>query len=90
LVPADMEWSDIGNWQALHDALARDEHGNSVRGSGAVEMVDCRNVLVDSDGPRVSVIGLENVIVVIDGNDVLVTTVDGVQKVGKLSGAVNQ
>jgi mannose-1-phosphate guanylyltransferase/mannose-1-phosphate guanylyltransferase/mannose-6-phosphate isomerase len=90
LVPADMEWSDIGNWQALHDALERDEQGNSVRGSGAVEVVDCRNVLVDSDGPRVSVIGLENVIVVVDGNDVLVTTVDGVQKVGKLSGAVNQ
>jgi mannose-1-phosphate guanylyltransferase/mannose-1-phosphate guanylyltransferase/mannose-6-phosphate isomerase len=90
LVPADMEWSDIGNWQALHEALPQDAQGNAVRGSGEVEMVDCRNVLVDSDGPRVSVIGLENVIVVIDGNDVLVTTVDGVQKVGKLSGAVNQ
>jgi mannose-1-phosphate guanylyltransferase/mannose-1-phosphate guanylyltransferase/mannose-6-phosphate isomerase len=47
-------------------------------------------VLVDSDGPRVSVIGLEDVIVVVDGNDVLVTTADGTQKVGKLGGAVNQ
>lgn len=90
LVLADMEWSDIGNWQALHDALAKDDQGNSVSGKGQVEMVDCRNILVDSDGPCVSLIGLENVIVVIDGNDVLVTTVDGVQKVGKLFGAVNQ
>lgn len=88
LVPADMAWSDIGNWQALHEARPRDRDGNAT--SGPVELVDCRNVLVDSDGPRVSVIGLENVIVVIDGNDVLVTTAAGTQKVGKLSGAVNQ
>ncbi|TCM17839.1 mannose-1-phosphate guanylyltransferase/mannose-1-phosphate guanylyltransferase/mannose-6-phosphate isomerase [Novosphingobium sp. PhB165] len=90
MVPADMDWSDIGNWQALHDALDRDGSGNSVRGAGEAELVDCTNVLVDSDGPRVSVIGLSNVVVVIDGNEVLVTTVEGVQKVGKLSGAVNQ
>lgn len=90
MVPADMKWSDIGNWQALHAALDRDADGNSTRGSGEVEMVDCRNVLVDTDGPRVSVIGLEDVVVVVDGNDILVTTVSGVQKVGKLSGAVNQ
>ena len=90
MVPADMDWSDIGNWHALHEALARDDHGNSVRGSGTAELVDCRNVLVDSDGPRVSVIGLEDVIVVVDGNDIMVTTVSGVQKVGKLSGAMNQ
>jgi mannose-1-phosphate guanylyltransferase/mannose-1-phosphate guanylyltransferase/mannose-6-phosphate isomerase len=90
MVPADMDWSDIGNWQALHEALETDEHGNSVRGSGTVEMVDCRGVLVDSDGPRVSVIGLENVIVVVDGDDIMITTVAGVQKVGNLSGARNQ
>lgn len=88
MVPADMDWSDIGNWQALHAARPRDEAGNSV--TGPVELVDCRNVLVDSDGPRVSVIGLEDVIVVVDGNEVMVTSASGVQKVGKLSGAVNQ
>lgn len=89
MVPADMDWSDIGNWQALHEALQCDGDGNSIRGGNA-ELVDCRNVLVDSDGPRVSVIGLENVIVVVDGDEVMITSASGVQKVGKLSGAVNQ
>jgi mannose-1-phosphate guanylyltransferase len=88
MVPVDMAWSDIGNWQALHAALPQDAAGNASR--GPVELVDCRNVLVDSDGPRVSVIGLEGVIVVVDGNDVLVTSADGAQLVGKLSGASNQ
>src|SRR3546814_7498192 len=80
-----MGWSDIGNWRALHEALPRDANGNSVRGNAHAELVDCRNVLVDSDGSRVSVIGLEDVIVVVDGNDVMITTVAGVQKVGKRS-----
>ncbi|MBB4858142.1 mannose-1-phosphate guanylyltransferase/mannose-1-phosphate guanylyltransferase/mannose-6-phosphate isomerase [Novosphingobium chloroacetimidivorans] len=88
MVPADMAWSDIGNWQALHTARDRDELGNATR--GPVELVDCRNVLVDSDGPRVSVIGLEDVYVVVDGDDIMITTAAGAQKVGKLSGAVNQ
>lgn len=88
MVPADMGWSDIGNWQALHAARPADAAGNSANGN--VELVDCRNVLVDTDGPRVSVIGVENLIVVVDGDDILVTSAAGVQKVGKLSGAVNQ
>lgn len=88
MVPADMDWSDIGNWQALHAARAKDADGNSV--TGKAELVDCRNVLVESDGPRVSVIGLENVIIVVDGGEVLVTSAEGAQKVGRLSGAANQ
>lgn len=88
MVPADMDWSDIGNWQALHAARVCDDQGNCVQGSA--ELVDCRNVLVETDGPRVSVVGLENVIVVVDGDEVLVTSADGAQKVGKLAGAVNQ
>jgi mannose-1-phosphate guanylyltransferase/mannose-1-phosphate guanylyltransferase/mannose-6-phosphate isomerase len=88
MVPAAMGWSDIGNWQSLHEARARDAQGNHA--SGRVELVDCRNVLVDSDGPRVSVIGLDDIIVVVDGDEVLVTTTAGAQRVGKLSGAANQ
>ncbi len=92
MVPADMGWSDIGNWQALHTALERDAAGNVARGAGATraELVDCRNVLVDSDGPRVSVIGLEDVIIVVDGDDILVMSAAGAQAVGKLQGAANQ
>jgi mannose-1-phosphate guanylyltransferase/mannose-1-phosphate guanylyltransferase/mannose-6-phosphate isomerase len=88
MVPANMGWSDIGNWQAIHVARLQDENGNVT--SGPAELVDCRNVLVDSDGPRVSVIGLEGVIVVVDKGEILVTTAAGAQKVGKLTGAANQ
>lgn len=88
MVPADMGWSDIGNWEALHAARGGDASGNHV--SGPAELVECRNVLVDTDGPRVNVIGLENVMIVVDKGEILVTTAAGAQRVGKLHGAVNQ
>ena len=92
VVPVAMSWSDIGNWQALHEARIKDAADNSITASSdsRVELVDCRHVLVETDGPHVSVIGLENVVVVVDGNDVMITSIGGVQKVGKLFGAVNQ
>lgn len=90
VVPVDMGWSDIGNWDALRDArgVEADGEGNIVRGSA--ELADCRGVMVDSDGPHVSVIGLEDVVVVVDGDKVLVTSTDGAQQVGKLRGAAEQ
>lgn len=88
MVLADMDWSDIGNWAALREARERDEHGNTVR--GPVEVIDCRDILVDSDGPRVSVIGLDKLIVVIDGPDVMITSEEHAHLVGHLSGAKNQ
>ena len=88
MIPANISWSDIGNWRALHGARERDELGNTVR--GPVEIINCRDVLVDSDGPRVSVIGLEGVIVVIDGSDVMITNREHAHLVGGLSGAANQ
>lgn len=90
MVPADMGWSDIGNWAALKDALdgsaqtATDPNGNTAR--GRADFDDCRNVLAFSDGPRISVIGLDDVCIAVSGDEVLITTRDGAQRVGKLPG----
>src|SRR5690606_4499161 len=75
MVPASMGWSDIGSWAALREATDCDQDGNSVR--GRAELVDCKGVFVDSDGPRVSVIGLSDVAIVVDGDEVLVTSMEG-------------
>ncbi|QIQ87812.1 mannose-1-phosphate guanylyltransferase [Erythrobacter sp.] len=93
MVRADMGWSDIGNWAALSDALAAqpkfcDSDGNVVRGHADFD--SCRRVLAMSDGPRISAVGLEDVCVIVSDGEVLVTTREGAQRVGKLPGAVNQ
>lgn len=88
LVKADMGWSDIGSWDKLHAVLETDLEGNSVRGN--VDLVECKNVLADTDGARISAIGLNDLVIIVDGKDVLVTTHAGAQGVGKLPGASNQ
>lgn len=88
MVPVKMGWSDIGNWDALRETRKRDDAGNTI--VGKAELIDCRNVMVESDGPHVSAIGLDDIIIVVDGDDVLVTTADGAQKVGMLKGATQQ
>lgn len=90
MVPADMGWSDIGNWAALAEALEgeADADGNVAR--GAVDLADCREVLAITDGPRVSVVGVEGLCIIVSGGEVLVTTREGAQAVGKLPGAVSQ
>jgi len=88
VVSADMGWSDIGNWDALMAARPSDSDGNHVR--GPANLTGCRNVMVESDRLRVSVVGLEDVIVVVDGDEVLVTSRAGAQQVGKLPGAAQQ
>ncbi len=88
MVPASIAWSDIGNWQALHAAQECDASGNAAK--GRAELRDCANVLVMSDGPRVSVVGASDLIIVVDGDEVLVCTSQGAQAVGKLAGAASQ
>ena len=88
VVAADMGWSDIGNWDALMSAREPDGDGNHVR--GPADLIDCRNVMVESGSLRVSVVGLQDVIVVVDGDEVLVTSRAGAQTVGKLPGAAQQ
>lgn len=83
MVPVAMGWSDIGNWQAL--AEARGE-----KSLGRADLLDAANVVIDSDGPRVSVVGLSDIIVVVDGDEVLVMSREGAQSVGKLPGAKGQ
>ena len=88
MVPADMGWSDIGNWAALQDALGGTPDENVVRGQA--DLVDCHNVMAISDGPRISAVGLTDICIIVNDGEVLVTSREGAQKVGKLPGASNQ
>ena len=87
MVPVAMGWSDIGNWRALHEASASkaDPRGNvaDVRH----DIVDGSNVLALSDGPRISVLGLDDVVVIVENGEVLVTRAQRAQDVGNLPGA---
>ncbi|MES2754521.1 MAG: sugar phosphate nucleotidyltransferase [Pseudomonadota bacterium] len=69
VVPVAMGWSDLGSWDALH-ALAADADDNALHGD--VLALETTGSLVRSDGIRVSLVGVSDLIVVASGNDVLI------------------
>jgi mannose-1-phosphate guanylyltransferase / mannose-6-phosphate isomerase len=82
VIPADIGWSDVGNWQAVWELSDRDESGNSVRGQGVV--MDSRNVHVRSDECLTAVLGVDDVIVVTTDDAVLVLGAQHGDKVKQL------
>lgn len=69
VVPAEMGWSDVGDWNGLGELIERDALGNSVRGNFL--QIDTTNSIVWSEtGRMLALVGLDSVIVV-DTDDAL-------------------
>ena len=60
--PADFGWSDLGNWQSLHEKLQKDDNNNASVGN--VHFYECNNCIVHAeDAKQVVLQGLDNYIV---------------------------
>ena len=80
VVPVEMGWSDVGSWSALWDIAPHDDDGNFL--DGDVVAVASHNNLVRVDrGPAVSLVGVDNMIVVSTRDSVLVVPRDRAQDV---------
>jgi len=79
VVPADIGWSDVGSWSALHDVQAKDANDNVTRGDVYLDNVS--GSLVRAESRIVAVIGVKDLVVVETNDAVLVTHKDQVQRV---------
>lgn len=69
VVPADLGWSDVGDWNNIGDLIERDDAGNSVRGEMVQSLTrDC--VVWSETGRLIALVGLDN-IAVVDTDDAL-------------------
>ncbi|MBW4329996.1 mannose-1-phosphate guanylyltransferase/mannose-6-phosphate isomerase [Stakelama sp. CBK3Z-3] len=82
VVPVSMGWNDVGSWDALHAISECDTNANVCRGD--VVALDTAGSLVHSDGPRIAVLGVTDLIVVASGNDILVLPRGRSQEVKRL------
>jgi mannose-1-phosphate guanylyltransferase/mannose-6-phosphate isomerase len=74
VVPVQMDWSDVGSWDAVWKLGAKDAHNNVARGD--VVALDTNISLLWSDGPLVATMGLDNIAVIAVGDAVLVAPLD--------------
>jgi mannose-1-phosphate guanylyltransferase/mannose-6-phosphate isomerase len=82
VVPADIGWSDVGSWSALHEVQAKDGNGNVTRGDVYLDNVS--GSLVRAESRIVAVVGVQDVVVVETNDAVLVAHKDQVQRVKQI------
>lgn len=70
VAPVAMGWSDVGSWDALHEMRAKDGAANS--SIGEVRLNEANGNLIHADGIRVSVHGVDDLIIVANGKEVLI------------------
>ena len=78
VVPVDCGWNDLGSWKTVWQ-----EAGGATATRGETVAIDCEDVLLRSDEPGVSMvgIGLRNIAAVATGDAVLVADLDRTQDV---------
>ncbi|CAN5568835.1 mannose-1-phosphate guanylyltransferase/mannose-6-phosphate isomerase [soil metagenome] len=72
MLALDAGWSDLGAWEAVWQVAQKDAHGNASVGDAMLH--DSRDTLVHATSRLVSVIGLDNIVVVETPDAVMVTT----------------
>lgn len=79
VVPADMGWSDVGSWTALWDDGNKDGSNNVVVGD--VLAFDSSGSYLRSEGPLITALGVQDLVVVATADAILVMPKDRAQDV---------
>lgn len=62
VVPVDMAWSDLGNWESIYQRHAKDANSNVTRGE--VVASDSKNSLLWSENGILATLGVDNLVVI--------------------------
>ncbi len=79
VVPVELNWSDVGSWDAVYDLSSKDPDGNVVEAGSHV--LGGHGCFVRSDGIRVVAIGIDDLIVVANGDQILIVPRSEAQRV---------
>lgn len=82
LVEGNFDWNDLGSWESVYQTDEKDENGNA--GMGEAIFLDSKNSYVSTDEGIVALVGLDDVIVVRDGNTTLVCKRDKAEDIKKI------
>jgi mannose-1-phosphate guanylyltransferase len=82
VIPAEMGWSDVGSWAAVHELLAKHPSENIFAGPG--HTLDAEGNFLWSPGKYIAAIGVSGLVVVETPDALLICPRDRAQDVGKI------
>ena len=85
VVSASFDWMDVGSFKDLHDAVAKDEDGNYLRGEN-IHPIEVENVYIRNEETKpIAVIGLDNIVVVNTPDGILISRKDVSHRTGEVA-----
>lgn len=89
VIPANLGWSDVGNWGALHELLSKANNIDLITKGNHVdhESHDC---LVYGDKKLIATIGLKDIVIIDSPDAILVTTRQEAQNVKELLNKIDE
>ncbi len=83
VIPANLGWSDVGNWGAIFELISKTQNKNIVT-KGQVIDHDSHDCLVYADKKPIAILGLEDIVIVDSPDALLVTTRQKAQNIKEL------
>ncbi len=88
IAPLNIEWSDVGSWNALWSISEKDEDGNAIVGDVTAHNVT--NSYIRSHHPLVCVSGLDNILVTATKDAVFIANRDSLDQMHELIATLQQ
>lgn len=79
VVPSDIDWSDVGSFDALYEELPQDTNGNTLNDKHIA--IDSKNNLIHGKDKYIATIDVEDLIIVDTGDALLISKKGSSQKV---------
>lgn len=70
VVPCEIGWADVGSWDEIWRLAAKDASGNALH--GPVAAMDASNTLIRSDGLKICVAGVSDLVIVASGDAIVI------------------
>jgi mannose-1-phosphate guanylyltransferase len=84
VIPSDIGWSDLGNFDSIYNELEKDENNNAVDSAEGTLNFNSRNNLIMSNGKMIATIDIEDLIIINTDDAILISKKGSSQGVKKI------
>ena len=82
VIPSDIDWSDVGSFDALYEELPKDENGNTLNPNYL--SIDSKNNFIYGLKRKIATVDIEDLIIVDTGDALLISKKGSSQKIKKI------
>ena len=85
VIPADIDWNDVGSFKSLEEVFPKDENNNIIKSEKYEEIESEGNIIINKENKKIiATIGVEDIVIVNTEDALLVCHKDKSQEIKKI------